>query len=135
MIRNTDSITERQRDYIKILSNYEYSKKEDEADIANYLKDHNKKDVSQLSKREASELIQILLKRPTEYTFVCGKKAILPKQEVNSYNVLGELEGCLHSCPDEKIDGDVNSCPHFLEWYRNEGMQEDGIDETDDKEN
>ena len=68
-------------EYINILSSYDYSKKEDEADIANYLEQHGKQTIPQLSKREASELIQILLKRPTEYIFLCGKKAILNKQE------------------------------------------------------
>jgi len=113
-----DSITERQREYIEILSNYEYSKKEDEADIANYLKKKNKQSITQLSKREASELIQILLKRPTEYTFICGKKVILPKRDVNCYHVLSDVEGCMHSCPDKTIGGDVNNCPQLLDWYK-----------------
>ena len=98
-----DSITERQLEYIKILSSYEYSKEDDEADIATYLKEHNKQKVTQLSKSEASDLIQLLLRRPTEYTFVCGRKAFLHKKEVNCFNVLGYLEGCLHACPNEKI--------------------------------
>lgn len=110
---NMDSITEKQADYIKILSSYEYSKKEDEADIVDFLKGHNKEKIVELSKREASELIGILLRRPTEYVFVCGKKAILPKKDVNGFNVLGCLEACLHACPDEKIGGDVNNCPYY----------------------
>ena len=68
-----DAITNKQEEYIKILSSYEATKKEDEGDIAAYLKEHNKK-ISQLQKKEASELIQILLQRPTEYVFLCGKK-------------------------------------------------------------
>jgi hypothetical protein len=108
-----DSITEKQADYIKILSSYEYSKKEDEADIANFLKEHNKEKIPELSKREASELIEILLRRPTEYVFICGRKAILPKKDVNRFNVLGHMEACLHACPDEKIGGDVNGCPDY----------------------
>jgi len=121
-----DSITERQREYIEILSDYEYTRKEDEADIINYLKEHKKQNISQLTKEEASELIQILLKRPTEYTFVCGKKIILPKQEVNRYHVLGDVEGCMHSCPDKTIGGNVNDCPYFLEWYSKTGIHNDG---------
>jgi len=104
------SITERQAEYIKILSSYDYTEKEDEAEIANYLEQYSKQNVSQLSKREASELIQILLKRPTEYVFVCGRKAILDKREVNAFNALGYLEACLHACPNKKIQGDVNNC-------------------------
>jgi hypothetical protein len=107
------SLTERQAEYITILSSYEYSKKEDEADIVNFLKDRNKKDISQLTKWEASELIEILLKRPTQYVFVCGLKAILDKKDVNCNNVLGDIEGCMHACPDEEIRGDINNCPYY----------------------
>ena len=110
-----DTITEKQENYIKNLSSYEYSKKEDKKDIENYLKEHGKKSISQLSKKEASELIKILLQRPTEYTFACGKKAILHKQEVNCYHVLGDLEGCMHACPDKAVNGDVNNCPFWKE--------------------
>jgi len=107
---NMDKITEKQENYIQILSGYEYSKREDEKDIDDYLKEHDKKSISQLSKTEASELIKTLLQRPTEYTFACGKKAILHKQEVNCYLVMGELEACLHACPDGI---DVNDCSYL----------------------
>ena len=110
-------ITDKQANYIKILSNYDYSKKEDEADIADFLKEHDKENVSQLSKWEASELIQVLLKRPTQYVFVCGRKAILDKQEINGFNVLGEIEACGHACPNNEIQGDVNNCPDFKDHY------------------
>ncbi len=103
-------MTVRQIEYIEILSSYEYSKKEDEKDIEDYLKDKGKENISQLSKKEASELIEILLQRPTEYTFACGKKAILHKQEVNCYHVMGDLEGCMHACPDGI---DVNNCSYW----------------------
>jgi len=111
-----DTITEKQEDYIKILSSYEYSKREDKKDIENYLKEHGKKSISQLSKTEASELIKILLQRPTEYAFACGKKAILHKQEVNCYHVMGELEACLHACPDGI---NVNDCS-YLDKHMND---------------
>ena len=111
-------ITDKQKEYLTILSSYESTKAQDEEDIKNFLKKVNKSEVAQLSKTEASELIQILLKRPVEYKFPCGKKAILPKQEINGYNVLGPLEGCLHSCPD---DIDVNSCEY---WEKYEGQEE-----------
>lgn len=100
-------ITESQENYIKILSGYADTKEKDEMDIENYLKEHDKKYISQLSVREASDLIKILLQRPAEYTFACGKKAILHKQEVNRYHTMGYLEGCLHACPD---DIDVHDC-------------------------
>lgn len=107
-----DTITDKQENYISILSSYDYSKREDVKDIDDYLKNHGKEKVSQLSKGEASELIKILLQRPTEYTFACGKKAILLKQEVNRYHVNGYLEGCLHACPDGT---NVNNCTYLEE--------------------
>lgn len=108
-----DAITERQEEYLQILSSYEATEKEDKRDIETYLNEHNKNAINQLSKKEASELIQILLQRPTEYVFHCGKKAVLHKQEVNSFHVLGDMEGCMHACPDETIGGDVNNCPYW----------------------
>jgi hypothetical protein len=115
-------ITENQKDYIKILSSYEYSKQDDEADIANYLKAQNKQNIGQLTKGEASELIQILLNRPTQYTFACGRKAILHKKEVNCFAVLGDLEGCLHACP---INANVGGCPEYKPRIDDENEEND----------
>lgn len=84
------------------------------------MKHRGKQTLSQLSKKEASELIQILLKRPTEYIFLCGKTAILDKQEINGYNVLGYMEACMHACPDKKIQGNLHDCPDFKEFYESE---------------
>ena len=82
-------------------------------DIENFLRECGKKTISQLSKEEGSELIKTLLQRPAEYTFACGKSAILQKREVNCYHVLGDLEGCMHACPDEAVNSDVNNCPYW----------------------
>ena len=106
------SITEKQKGYIKRLSSYPDTKEQDEVDIQNFLKECGKKTVSELSKEQGSDLIKILLQRPAEYTFACGKKAILHKQEVNRYLEFGDLEGCMHACPDEAVS-DVNSCPYL----------------------
>lgn len=105
-------ITEEQKDYIKRLSSYPDTKEQDEVDIENFLKECGKKTFSELSKEQGSELIKILLRRPAEYTFACGKKAILHKREANCYHVLGDLEGCMHACPDEAVS-DVNNCPYW----------------------
>lgn len=113
--------TDKQKEYIKILSAYESTKAQDEEDIKNYLKRAGKTEVAQLSKQEASQLIQILLKRPAEYVFPCSKKATLPKQEINGYNVLGEFEGCLHACPDGT---DVNSCEYWEKYQGGEAEPE-----------
>jgi hypothetical protein len=103
-------ITEKQKEYITILSSYASTKKLDKTDMRNYLEKVKKTDVSQLSRKEGSEFIQILLQRPTEYEFPCGIKSILPKKEVNAYSGLGHLEGCLHACPE---NFDVNSCEYW----------------------
>lgn len=111
-------ITERQRDYIKILSSYPSTKNEDEKDIQEHLNKLDKERISDLSSKEASELIQRLLKRQSEYEYPCGKKDLLDKQDINRFNVIGEIEACMHSCPDENICGDVNSCPYW-KGYQN----------------
>ena len=84
------------------------------------MEQHSKQNLSQLTKKEASELIKILLVRPSEYIFVCGKKAILHKKEINCYNVLGFMEACMHACPDEKIKGDIYNCFDFKKFYEAE---------------
>ena len=114
MMRKDLWITEKQESYIEILSSYSSSKNEDKKDIEEYLKKVNKKSVPELSIDEASKLIQILLKRPAEYEFPCGKKKILDKRSINCYDILGSLESCLHNCPDREIRGNVNSCPYYL---------------------
>jgi len=106
-----DPITTKQAEYIEILSSYPATKEADEANIKQYLEKAKKTTISELSKEQASELIGILLQRPTEYTFPCGEKAVLHKREVNSFNVLGELEGCLHACPKNT---NVNSCDYWI---------------------
>ncbi|MGB9760843.1 MAG: hypothetical protein ACPLZG_13520, partial [Thermoproteota archaeon] len=91
--------TKAQLDYIFILSSYKSTRLDDLHDIVSFLMEKGKKDLRELTKGEASELIQVLLERPVEYEFPCGLKALLEKQEINRINVWGELEGCLDYCP------------------------------------
>lgn len=116
-----DSITKRQLEYINILSSYQFTTKEDKADIDAYIKSCQKNTIEELTKKEGSELIQILLKRPKEYIFICGKSKILDKKEVNCFNVLGEMEACIHDCP---VGIDINDCPDFEKWYNKESDTE-----------
>jgi len=104
-------ITERQKEYIKILSSFPSTREEDQRDIEEYLAKVGKKKISDLTVREASELIQILLRRSVEYTLPCGQKAVVSKQEANCYDALGKLEACLHSC-QKNID--VNECKYWI---------------------
>jgi len=62
-LSSTDLITQKQRRYIEVLSSFQFAGKGNNEFIAEYLETHNKQDLSQLSKKEASDLIQILLKR------------------------------------------------------------------------
>ena len=90
-------------------------------DIREYLKKVGKKDISELTKREASELIQILLRTPVEYVFPCGKRKFLHKQEVNRINIFsGSFEACIHHCPEEL---DVDSCLYWKGYY--DGLKEE----------
>ena len=107
-------ITEKQRNYIRILSSYPSTRKKDKENIQTFLKFKGKTSLKDLTTEEASKLIQILLSYPAEYSFRCGLKCILQKREINRYNVLGELEGCLHACPDKQI-GDVHDCPFWIQ--------------------
>jgi len=122
MVSKDRGITERQKEYIESLSSYPSTENEDEKDIREYLNDIGKKSISELSLSEASELIQLLLKRPVEYEYPCGKREFLHKREVNCFNCLGDMEACLHCCPDEHVNGDVNGCPYWKGY--NAGLNE-----------
>lgn len=52
-----------------------------------------------------------------EYTLVCGKKVKLTADEWKYVHepLTTEQEVCAHKCPNDKIQGDVNSCKTFLE--------------------
>ena len=107
---NEQSATQRQIEYIKILSNYPDTKDKDEEDIRFFLSQNKKGKIEELTKTEASELIEILLERPVKYIFLCGKEQLINKKDYNCYYMLGKLEACLHEC-----ETDVNACPKWFE--------------------
>lgn len=107
-----DPITEAQIEYIEILTHDE----EDEQIIQRFLKRVNKP-LNELNRREAHNLIQRLLTRPAEYTFVCGLKAKVSKQDYNKFKLFGELEACLHACP-KMID--VHECKPYNKYHMEE---------------
>jgi hypothetical protein len=51
-------VTENQLNYIKILSSYDYSHEEDKQDIIDFLKHNEKDELSEFSKKEASDLMR-----------------------------------------------------------------------------
>jgi len=119
------SITESQYDYIKILSDYDSTREADAKDIEEFLSGVSKTDISNLSKKEASDLIQLLLKRTVHYTMICEKVVELEKKEVNSFHFLGEMDACMHHCPDPVIRGDINGCKEFLDYQKMDFEEED----------
>lgn len=110
-------LSEAQRDYINILSRYPSTEKEDKEDIINFLKFLGIDWIEQLTKKEAHALITKLLERPVEHTFVCGLTKKVHKQEENEYTLFGEMEACMHHCPDPEINSDINNCPAFIKWH------------------
>jgi hypothetical protein len=58
---NEKDATQRQIDYIKILSSYPDTKYKDEEDIRFFLSEQKKGKIEELTKTEASELIETLL--------------------------------------------------------------------------
>jgi hypothetical protein len=121
------SVTENQLNYIKILSSYDYSHEEDKQDIIDFLKQNVKDELSKLSKNEASDLIQLLLERPTGHLLPCDTVIVLDKREVNSFHILGDTGACNHYCPYKKYVGD---CEDY-ENYQN-SIDESEIDAFDE---
>jgi len=113
-----DKATEKQLEYIRILSSYEDTWIEDLEDIVSFLIERGKRSLKDLTKQEARMLIQKLLQRPVTYTFPCGEKVKLHKRDVNAIDVMGGyMEACLHYCPKGR---DIHSCEDFMETYLSE---------------
>jgi len=119
-------ITENQLQYIRILSLYESTWDQDLDDIISFIVSLGKKSIKELTVDEASRLIEKLLQRPVEYTFLCGEKAMISKREYNSISVLGIMEGCMHFCP-KNID--IHQCKHFKNYYYSDGSEGNVLNE------
>ncbi|MHA1424268.1 MAG: hypothetical protein ACTSSD_19510 [Candidatus Thorarchaeota archaeon] len=89
------SITEKQAEYIEIMLTNRFANDMDQEAVARHLKQTGKKEVSELTISEASDLIGSLLHRDVEYTFVCGrKKPCQGKRDIR----LTRLENSMHVC-------------------------------------
>ncbi len=95
-------ITEKQAEYIEIMLTNRFANDMDQETEARHLKQAGKKEVSELSISEASDLIGSLLYRDVEYEFVCGRTKTIPREEGHKYDLFGELEACIHQCPADK---------------------------------
>lgn len=90
------NITIPQADFIKDLSSYHETEKEDNADIQSFLSSLNKRRIEELDIIEASKLIQILLKRPIKYIFPCGKEEFVSKKDYQNDD--NEGQSCINLC-------------------------------------
>lgn len=124
-------ISKAQRDYIALLSGYTSTEKEDKKDISDFLGSLRVDSIEELTKKEAHALIIKLLERSVEYTFLCGLTKWVHKQDYNKYTLFGEMEACMHDCPDLKINSDVNNCPAFIKWH---DAAQDAAQEKDNEE-
>ena len=131
------SITDKQLNYINILSSYDYSRKDDQKIINNFLSSKSKNNLKQLNSLEASSLIQKLLEIPTGHLLPCDTVIVLDKREVNSFHVISEIEACLHYCPYGKDVGDCDAYHKYeksLEAYEeNDILQNNPIDFSNKK--
>lgn len=106
-----DTVTSRQLEYIGLLSSYFDSQDIDKKVIQRFLDFYRVERLADLTKHQASSLIDELQKnREVEYTFKCGKKRLIRKQEHNCFTKMGDLEACLHACPD---DLNVHQCKYW----------------------
>ncbi|MFQ5833949.1 MAG: hypothetical protein ACE5H4_14680 [Candidatus Thorarchaeota archaeon] len=109
--------TEKQIRYIGFLVNGEYSVPTDAKIVEGYLTQLGGESIADLTKEEASNLIDRLQARPTEYSFVCGRKGMVARWEVGKFITTGDLEACSHACP---LEIDPNGCDEFQDYYRQE---------------
>lgn len=109
------SLTEKQREYIEYMLINRFTDEKDQESLRKHLKKTGKKDFTQLSKSEASALIEDLLHRDVEYELVCGKRVTMERTEGHRLDLFGELEACGHHCPLGMYVGD---CETFVNYDR-----------------
>lgn len=51
-----------------------------------------------------------------KHRLVCGKTVLLTQVEYNECEMWGEIEFCLHHCPDPETVGGVNGCTAFQKF-------------------
>ena len=60
---------------------------------------------------------------------VCGLPIKIDLKEYAALKFLGgELEICLHTCPDIEVKGDVNRCPIIQKWISRESEANDKLE-------
>ena len=109
------SLTEKQREYIEYILTNRFTDEKDQESLRRHLQSTGKQAFTQLSKLEASALIEDLLHRNVEYELVCGKRVTMERTEGHRLDLFGESEACGHHCPDELYVGD---CEAFMNYDR-----------------
>ena len=109
------SLTEKQREYIEYILTNRFTDEKDQKSLRRHLKNTGKQDFTQLSKQEASALIEDLLHRDVEYELVCGKRVTMERTEGHRLDLFGELDACGRHCPLGLYVGD---CEAFMNYDR-----------------
>jgi hypothetical protein len=123
MVTDENSITIKQIHFIHSLSEsdhyFQYPSRLKNPDILDSFLRFCGKSLDELSVKQGTELIKVLLDN-TEISFMfpCGLKSWVNRDVAGRSYVMGELDSCLHDCPDKIIGGDVNNCPY---WVNHEG--------------
>ena len=119
-------ITERQVEYIRILSSYESSHDADLKDIEDFLTHVGKRDILELSKQEGHNLIEILLRRGVVHKLECGIEVYYAsKKDYNHQRLLHNPRECILDCDmivcdwgiretySEKVGFEIDLCRGF----------------------
>ena len=107
-----DPITKAQKEYIHILSSYPDTKDEDKKDIENFLKRVGKNSIDELTKGEAHDLINILLKRLVKYKASMWRRGLSSQTRPQQVLLFWVFEGCLHECPRRIY---IGNCSYWME--------------------
>ncbi|MHA1882671.1 MAG: hypothetical protein ACTSUO_06460 [Candidatus Thorarchaeota archaeon] len=99
--------------YIKDLVYGKESEVWDRNTFSSFLDEVKKQDISDLTKKEASILIEKLLMKKVDFEMICGRIIQVAKGEVGRLSLFGDLEACIHECP---IKVDIHDCKDFQEY-------------------
>jgi len=129
-MREKRPISKKQLDYINILLHGEDSNEWDIRTMSNYLASIAKENISEITIKQASELIDLLRKKIVDYILPCGERIRISRDEVGRFNFFGPLEACSHRCP-KGID--IHDCKEFMDYKEEENVDLDDVEEITTK--
>lgn len=107
--KDIDYLSKKQFSKIRAYSDHPRTEERDSKDINRFLEDVDKESIRDLSRKEASLLIDILKKRPGEFLYPCGVVKRFPKEKMGDY-AYGDGEECFNSCVGSRF---VGHCPDY----------------------